>query len=56
MGSFEEELLIDGLIRTNLKTDGPRLPTYGRDLVPYFLPGSEDFVNNSYNMKDDGKR
>eukprot|EP00958_Prasinococcus_capsulatus_P001153 scaffold104_cov375-Prasinococcus_capsulatus_cf.AAC.32 len=36
------ELLVDNLVRSsNDHKENPRLPGYGRALVPYFVPGSE---------------
>lgn len=48
----DDEVMVDKVIGEK-KTVGERLPSYGRDLVPYFVPGAARMDEGSINVNTD---
>lgn len=48
----DDSVMVDRVI-TSKKLVGERLPSYGRDLVPYFVPGTEVMDERTVNVNTD---
>lgn len=49
----DEEIIVDRMIAASQRKGEVALPSFGRDLVPYFVPGTESWNENDVNVNTD---
>lgn len=49
----DEEIIVDRMIAASQRKGEVALPSFGRDLVPYFVPGTEMWTENDVNINTD---
>lgn len=49
----DDDIMVDMVIAASQKKRGEALPSFGRDLVPYFVPGANKLTEDSVNINTD---